>query len=206
MLVIKIGGSLFDDPKLSEWLKILSEEGAGKVVIVPGGGPFADQVRNAQNRWKFNDQQAHQMALHAMDQFGLMLVGVAKEQGYDLFPVNSKQEIHKILASKKTPVWLPSKWLEKKSEIPQNWSITSDSLSAWLSKQLEADHLILIKSISPIETDITFEELEKKNVIDPCLKGYARGEAFKTSYISFSLFSEFKKMLEKENHTGPYIS
>ncbi len=47
--------------------KILSEEGAGKVVIVSGGGPFADQVRDAQKRWKFNDQQAHQIALHAMD-------------------------------------------------------------------------------------------------------------------------------------------
>ena len=101
MIVVKLGGSLFDYSKLSEWLKILSEEGAGKVVIVPGGGPFADQVRDAQKRWKFNDQQAHKMALHAMDQFGIMLCGIAEEHGYDLTSVTSKQEIHEILASKK---------------------------------------------------------------------------------------------------------
>ncbi len=183
MIVVKIGGSLFDYPELSEWLKILSEEGAGKVVIVPGGGPFADQVRDAQKQWKFNDQQAHQMALHAMDQFGLMLCGIAKEHGYDLIPASSKKEIHKILANKNTPVWLPSKFLENNVEIPQNWTVTSDSLSAWLAKELKADQLVLIKRID-IDIDTKLEELEKENVIDGSFNNYISKAYFETSYMS----------------------
>ncbi len=198
MIVVKPGGSLFDYPELSEWLKILSEEGAGKVVIVPGGGPFADQVRDAQRRWKFNDQQAHQMALHAMDQFGLMLIGIAEEHGYDLIPASSRQEIDEILASKKTPVWLPSKWLENNIEIPQNWAITSDSLSAWLAKELKAEQLILIKRIE-IDKNATLSELEKNNTIDSSFNSFMCDICFETCCLSADQYVSMREILESRD-------
>ena len=201
MWVVKLGGSLFDYLKLSEWLKILSEDGAGKVVIVPGGGPFADQVRDAQKRWKFNDQQAHQMALHAMDQFGLMLCGIAEDHGYDLIPVRSKQEIHEILASKKTPVWLPSKWLRNNTEIPQNWTVTSDSLSAWLAKELSADQLILIKC-TKINLDVPIEELEKKNIVDCSFEKFIMGACFKVTFLCSGQQLSMHEMLVKASRTN----
>ncbi len=195
MIVVKLGGSLFDYSKLSEWLKILSEEGAGKVVIVPGGGPFADQVRDAQKRWKFNDQQAHKMALHAMDQFGIMLCGIAEEHGYDLTSVTSKQEIHEILASKKTPVWLPANWLENNTEIPQNWTVTSDSLSAWLAKELKAEKLILIKRIE-IDPNVTLGELKKDNVIDSSFSSFVEGCCFESCYLSVDQNTRMQEALK----------
>ncbi len=201
MIVVKLGGSLFDYPTLSEWLKILSEDGAGKVVIVPGGGPFADQVRDAQERWKFNDQQAHQMALHAMDQFGLMLCGIAKEQGYDLFPVSSRKEIHEILVNKKTPVWLPSKHLKNNTEIPQNWMVTSDSLSAWLANEMKADQLILIKRVE-IDNEATIKELEKGNIVDDSFENFAREACFKTSYLSADQQFSMQELLKVAMNYG----
>ena len=45
MWVVKIGGSLSHDPMLRKWLVELCEVGGGRVVIVPGGGDFADKVR-----------------------------------------------------------------------------------------------------------------------------------------------------------------
>lgn len=196
MLIVKLGGSLFDYPKLSEWLKILSEDGAGKVVIVPGGGPFADQVRDAQKRWKFNDQQAHQMALLAMDQFGLMLCGIAEKNGYDLIPASSKQEIHEILVNKQTPVWLPSKSLENNKEIPQNWTVTSDSISAWLARELKADQLILIKRIE-IDADTIFDELEYDNIVDSSFKSFASRSCFEINYLSSDQKIYMQEMLIK---------
>ena len=196
MIVVKLGGSLFDYPKLTDWLKILSEDGAGKVVIVPGGGPFADQVRDAQKQWKFNDQQAHKMALHAMDQFGLMLVGVAEEHGYDLISACSKQEIHEILANKKTPVWLASKWLENNAEIPQNWTVTSDSLSAWLAKELNADQLTLIKW-TRTDLEVSIEELEKNNVVDSSFMNFLKEVGFIISFIRVDQQLFMKKLLEE---------
>lgn len=77
--IIKIGGSLYYRPELKRVLA----HAAGLVkaphsaVIVPGGGPFADQVRRAQQRWLFADKTAHDMALLAMRQYGLMLAALS---------------------------------------------------------------------------------------------------------------------------------
>ena len=46
-LIVKLGGSHAFAAHLKDWLGAIAE-GAGRVVIVPGGGPFADAVRAAQ--------------------------------------------------------------------------------------------------------------------------------------------------------------
>jgi aspartokinase-like uncharacterized kinase len=49
MQVVKIGGSLYDTPELKKWLKQLAKAAKDdSIIIVPGGGPFADTVRDAQ--------------------------------------------------------------------------------------------------------------------------------------------------------------
>ncbi len=112
-----------------------------------------------------------------------MLCGIAEKHGHDLIPTSSKQEIHEALANKKTPVWLPSKCLENNKEIPQNWSVTSDSLSAWLAKELKAEKLILIKRIG-IDVDSTFAELTKENIVDSSFKSFVRGSSFDIRYLT----------------------
>ena len=63
MWVVKLGGSLAYSPELPHWLSALAHTDA---VIVPGGGPFADTVRDAQQIWRFDDATAHAMALLAI--------------------------------------------------------------------------------------------------------------------------------------------
>ena len=69
MLVVKLGGSLLGSPELAQWLNVLAKFSDGKVVIVPGGGLFANSVREAQQISNVSDAVAHQMALLAMDQY-----------------------------------------------------------------------------------------------------------------------------------------
>src|SRR5258708_12384639 len=75
MWVVKIGGSLSHDPSLREWLTQLWEVGGGRVVIVPGGGDFADTVRQYQNEWRFCDLSAHNMCLLAMAEDAILMQG-----------------------------------------------------------------------------------------------------------------------------------
>ena len=49
MIVVKIGGSLGKADALRSWLAVLAR-GKGRVVVVPGGGAFADGVREEQRR------------------------------------------------------------------------------------------------------------------------------------------------------------
>ena len=74
-VVVKLGGSFAFSKHLRDWIEALAAC-AGRVVIVPGGGPFADAVRSAQPRMGFDDAAAHHMALLAMEQCGRALASL----------------------------------------------------------------------------------------------------------------------------------
>ena len=76
MWVIKLGGSLLGQPELPQWLNALTRFGDGKIVIVPGGGLFADAVREAQAETLIADGLAHEMAVMAMDQYAMLMTGL----------------------------------------------------------------------------------------------------------------------------------
>ncbi|CAH9014497.1 amino acid kinase [Candidatus Nitrosacidococcus sp. I8] len=159
--IIKLGGSLYSSSCLPLWLDQIKNK--GKCVIVPGGGPFADQVRTAQKQWKFADSYAHHMALLAMDQFGYLLQSLAPE----LSLAAGIAEINKALEENKIPIWLPSKELINHSDIPQTWEMTSDSLALWLTYQLAASRLILVKSIKLSQTKLKAIDLAQQGIVDP---------------------------------------
>ena len=74
MIIVKVGGSLYNTPELQHWLSALAAYSSQQtIVLVPGGGPFADQVRTAQTLHHFNDATAHHMAILSMKQFGLLI-------------------------------------------------------------------------------------------------------------------------------------
>lgn len=144
MWVVKLGGSLAHNDALRGWLDVLGSYGAGNVVIVPGGGPFADQVRDAQDRWQFSDRIAHRMALLAMEQYGLMLLGMRR----DLVPVSSLNELRTAAESARVSVWLPAAMAIEESSLPATWDLTSDSLAAWLARLIRAERLVLVKAVT----------------------------------------------------------
>lgn len=140
--IVKLGGSLYDAPQLREWTSALAAHWAGRVVVVPGGGPYADQVRAAQRLWQFDDGIAHRMALLAMDQFGMQLCGL----GEGLVPVQTPADMPALLQAGQIPVWLPAQCLTGNPAIPESWDISSDSIALWLAGILAAQGLLLVKS------------------------------------------------------------
>src|SRR2546426_804978 len=56
--VVKLGGSFAFSPYLRDWIAAIAGC-AGRTVVVPGGGPFADVVRAGQARMGFDDLAAH---------------------------------------------------------------------------------------------------------------------------------------------------
>lgn len=139
--VVKLGGSLHDSPNLRAWLKVIAAAKA-PAVIVPGGGPFADTVRAAQRRLKFSDPVAHRMALLAMEQYGLAMIGLVD----GLRPAKTRKSIAACLRSGITPVWLPTAMTLGQRDIGESWEVTSDSLALWLAQRLRARGLLLVKA------------------------------------------------------------
>lgn len=179
MWVVKLGGSLWNSDDLVSWLDALVISGCEQVVIVPGGGPFADQVRRSQARWDFNDKAAHHMALLAMEQYGQMLAAMRPE--FKL--VVSLGDIRQALSEGRIPVWLPSQLAACAQDIPASWEVTSDSLAAWLANALAAEHLLLIKSVQPAESVVSTAMLAERGWVDPLFPAFTSCARYKIRWM-----------------------
>src|SRR5260370_32270117 len=142
--VIKLGGSFAFSADLGDWIAAIAAC-AGRAVIVPGGGPFADAVRAAQVQMGFDDRTAHRMALLAMEQYGCAI----KSLHQALSLADSLDSIRRGLADDQVPVWLPTQMALSATDIPPSWDVTSDSLAAWLAGKIGAERLVLVKQVEP---------------------------------------------------------
>ena len=165
MRVIKLGGSLADSSLLKNWLDAVAFNSSDSTVIVPGGGAFAEQVRVAQKQWRFDDYTAHFMALLAMQQMACMFQGINQ----NLHIASSVQEIKSWLDRHKVVIWIPDIKQLDRADIPACWDITSDSLAAWLAKELSATELFLVKS-APVSPAMTIQQMAEEGIVD---KGFS---------------------------------
>ena len=161
--VVKLGGSTVRAAELESWIAALAGSKL-PVVIVPGGGLFADQVRETQIRMDFSDTAAHAMAILAMEQFGQVIL----DRDERLAPARSLQEMTRALDAGKVPVWLPSSLALSAPDIPVSWDVTSDSLAAWLAGKLGAKALLLIKQTGAFFGSDTIDSLATRGIVDAC--------------------------------------
>lgn len=164
LLVVKLGGSTAGQEEMQRWIDALATA-TFPLVIVPGGGPFADQVRLSQKRLAYSDEAAHAMAILAMDQFGIAI----SERHVRLQSVRSVAEVSRVLAARRIPVWLPAGMTLGAADIPVSWDVTSDSLSAWLCGQLRAHALLLIKQTGEYRNYSSVPDLADAGIVDRML-------------------------------------
>jgi len=161
MWIIKIGGSLQDSGYLRSWLDAMVMHGAGRLVVVPGGGRFADAVRAAQRRFGFDDSEAHRRAVLAMEEYATCL----HEAVPALVPAASLEAIHTVLNNGGVPLWLPAAMVTGNPGVPASWDVTSDSLALWLAQQLAAQGLVLVKSVA-VNDLRPLDELAGEKILD----------------------------------------
>jgi len=139
--VIKVGGSLSRRPaalrRLMDALAALARRRL--LVVVPGGGPFADAVRRVDRRFGLDDSSAHWMAILGMDQYAHLLSHLAR----DAAVVWDRDEV----ASGRLNVLAVSSWLRRLDALPHSWHVTSDSIAAWVARRLRAKMLVLVKDV-----------------------------------------------------------
>jgi 5-(aminomethyl)-3-furanmethanol phosphate kinase len=142
-VVVKLGGGLLSDPELfqSTLDTMASFARVNRTVVVPGGGPFANAVRDVDDRFGLSPGAAHWMAILAMDQYAHL---IASRLGNALV-VDTHDETICALDGGAVAVLAPYQWLKRADPLPHSWDVTSDSLAAWLAGELGAPRLILVK-------------------------------------------------------------
>jgi len=167
--VVKLGGSHAFSEHLARWIGAIADC-AGHVIVVPGGGPFADAVRDAQPRIGFDDAAAHHMALLAMEQYGCALASLNRA----LVPADSLAAIQQAREAAQVPVWMPSRMALAAADIPASWDITSDSLAAWLAGRVSARQLLLVKHVSFGAATVSSPELIARGIVDQAFPGFLK--------------------------------
>ena len=142
-LVAKLGGGLLAsvgtlDATLAAVADIASHR---RTLVVPGGGPFADVVRDLDARLALSDTAAHWMAILGMDQYAQLIA--SRVRGSVL--VTDLVEIGRALDAGGIAVLMPSAWLRRVDPLPHSWDVTSDSIAAWVAGEVGARELLLIK-------------------------------------------------------------
>ncbi|HVQ05294.1 MAG TPA: aspartate kinase [Burkholderiaceae bacterium] len=190
MWVVKIGGSLNNDPLLPEWLDLLVQLGGGRVTLVCGGGAFADEVRRAQAHWRFDDLAAHNMAVLAMAQSAYMAWGLNPK----LQLATNEAEIRKVLHSGHTALWLPNEWLRSEPDGDTNWDNSGDSIALGLARSLNAERLVVVKSCA-IEPTAGLPGLAEAGILDRRFIGLAEGVAFPIDVIQRAELARMRVLL-----------
>lgn len=143
LIVVKVGGGLSATPGALELVgRALAEAGRRhRLLVVPGGGPFADAVREFDRREGLSADAAHWMAILAMDQYAYVLV----ERIPGAVLVEDPGAIGGALPGTGVAVLAPSRWLRAADVLPHDWAATSDSAAAYVAGALDAARLVLIK-------------------------------------------------------------
>jgi aspartokinase-like uncharacterized kinase len=148
--VIKIGGSLAEDPeglralcnKLSELAKKY------EIIVVPGGGRFADVVRDFDQHFTLSCGISHRMAILGMDQFGLLLSDITPNS----YALHRLENAKRLSEAKKVPIFLPSHLMLQKDPLENSWDVTSDSIATYVASRLHIAKVLLVTDVDGIFT------------------------------------------------------
>lgn len=160
--IIKFGGSLSESNDLRIALAAL----VGKdVIIVPGGGPFADDVRSQQIHLGFHDDLAHRLAIHAMGLYGRMLMGLEPRLGL----LKSTRPTATPPVEGHARIWLPDPDDACLASLEASWRITSDSIATQLAISLGVPHVLLLKSLDTVPGSECLLGASAQGIVDEAL-------------------------------------
>jgi 5-(aminomethyl)-3-furanmethanol phosphate kinase len=199
IIVVKLGGSLAGSRHLADWVGALASCG-GRSVVVPGGGPFADAVRQAQAKIGFSDAAAHHLALLAMEQFGWALASLNP----NFRVADSAIAIESALRASLVPIWSPAKMVLDCREIPASWDVTSDSLAAWLAGQIGAPQLALVKHSAP-GSPLTAADLAARGIVDQAFPRFLASSGAQASIVAAEASGSAQKAISEGGMPGTPI-
>ena len=150
MIVVKVGGSLFDHPNLGPGLRSFVESLApAEVLLVPGGGPVADAVRDLDRIHGLGEEAAHWLALKALGVTkGLLEALLQPGAGCENVKMGkpSAWKLLQTAARVLDPFAFAREDDARRGALPHTWSVTTDSIAARVAVVYRAERLMLLKS------------------------------------------------------------
>jgi 5-(aminomethyl)-3-furanmethanol phosphate kinase len=145
MIVAKISGRLVESPQLASRLGPILEGVDGPLVLIAGGGAAADLVREWGRSLELSEYDAHWLAIRAMS---LQAELLARRLHLPLSRRFDDCQVHR-----RSVLDLWDELIADSESVPVGWHVTSDSLSAWAARRLNAEKLVMVKPVGDASTD-----------------------------------------------------
>ena len=134
MLVVKVGGSLSGCAR-----EVMGAFEDREVLIIPGGGIFAERVRELYEESSLSERAAHRMAILAMDQYGLFLS--------DVSGIPTIESLDNVSGGR---IFLPSQFMKDNDPFEPSWDVTSDTIACHIAHLLGERHFVILTDVDGI--------------------------------------------------------
>lgn len=168
MIVVKVGGSLFDHPALGPGLRRWLGEQADRCLLVPGGGPAADVIRQFHRTHQPPEEFSHWQAIRVMDINGHLLRHL----------VGGSADVADVYSS-----------CETDEALEHSWRVTSDAIAARIAEERGIRELVMLKSVD-LPDGIDWQESAQRGLVD-----HAFGEIIERGGLS-TRWINFRKLLD----------
>jgi 5-(aminomethyl)-3-furanmethanol phosphate kinase len=215
--VLKVGGSLNRGEELTLLCSEISRLGRNhQLLVVPGGGEFADLIRETYLRYKLDETAAHCMALLAMDQYGYLLNRLIA----DSFLTADISAALREADTGRVSILLPSALVIRTDPLPHSWQVTSDSIAAWVAQTCGCRQLILLKAVDGLliadatnkSTEMLMSEMNMKQLdehsggVDGYLSRFLSAANLVVWVINGLKPGRLSELLDTHYTTGTFIS
>jgi aspartokinase-like uncharacterized kinase len=149
--VVKVGGSLFGFDLLPErTLAWLERQPPAATIFIGGGGELVKPLRDAHERFVLDQECSHWLAIRAMTVTSRLLAKLLNVELVERFEV-----VEQLAgASRVAACVLDVEEFMRVREpllpglhLPRDWTCTSDSIAARVAEALDAEELVLLKSV-----------------------------------------------------------
>ena len=162
LVVVKVGGSLLGWPPLPARLGEYLEARAGdRIVVVVGGGPAADWIRDLDRLHGLGPGRSHALALRSLDLSAHVLSALLPT----LAVVDSIASFGAIWEAGRLPLLAPRRFADGDDPLPHSWDVTTDTIAARLAARLGASELALLKS-APLPEGANPVEAARLGLVD----------------------------------------
>lgn len=176
MIVLKVGGSLYDLPDLADRLaRLIASLNAPDVLLVPGGGDAADAVRALDRVHRLGPHVSHWLALRACSLNGRFLASVLPAS------VVVDPAAHRGLGVLDSAAFAA---LDEGRDgcLPHVWEATSDSVAARVAEVAGAE-LVLLKSVT-IPSGVSWDEGARLGHVDPIFPEVVRRSSLRARAVN----------------------
>lgn len=167
LVVVKIGGSLFDHPALGSGLRRwIAEQPPARYLFVPGGGALADVIRNYHRVHGVDEETCHLLAIETMAINGRVIES--------LVPGAETVDVVRFCMEDKS----------RPNALTHDWRVTSDSIAARVAEVIGATRLILLKS-ADLPANADWNEAARLGLVDSMFPQIVQRSGLVVSWVYF---------------------